>query len=459
MSDPSALLDRLPSSLQGRIHGLRQHAMRRSFAWNVSVMLVGTIIGQAASLVLQPILTRMYTPAQFGYLSVYGAVLSIFGVVASLGLEVAIPISLQDDECVNLLALNGLVLTCTTTLVALFAWLVPTHTLDVLLVGSLAHYRWLLPIGFACMGGYYIMLGVATRAGSFREIARTRISQGTSGPASQILLGLAGMGTPGLVLGYVLGQSSGTLLLFSQCVLRQRAWLRNVSWRGIATVARRYMNFPLVTSWSRVLDNAGGGLVLFLLFSACYSSDIAGFMYICDRVIGRPLMIVSTSLLQVFTGEAGRAVTQDPVLLRRRFYQVVPRQFLLAAVWVIVVNLIAAWAFPLFFGPRWAAAVPYLRALSVAYLIGAVLHPVSTTLQILEHQVTAAIWQIFRLVLVIAAVIVARRDGFSAVQALWTTSIVQAVCCVILLGLMVVAIERVVTRHQNALAAVRKPTL
>lgn len=459
MSEPSALLDRLPSSLQNRLHHLRQHALRRSFAWNVSVMLVGTVIGQAASLVLQPVLTRMYTPAQFGYLSVYGAVLALLSVIACLGLEVAIPISIDDEECANLLALSGLVLGGMTVLVALFAWLVPTHVLNTLLVGSLADYRWLLPIGFACLGGYYIMLGVATRASAFRDIARTRISQGATGPTSQILLGLAGLGTPGLVLGYVLGQSSGTLLLLNQCVLRQRAWLSAVTWRGIGTTARRYMNFPLVTSWTRLLDNAGGGLVLFLLFSSLYSSDIAGFMYICDRVIGRPLMIVSTSLLQVFTGEAGRAVTQDPVLLRRRFYQVVPRQFLLALAWVVAVNLIAAWAFPLFFGARWAAGVPYLRALSVAYLIGAVLHPVSTTLQILEHQVTAAIWQVFRLAAVIGAVFVAWREHFSAVQALWTTSVVQAVCCVILLGLMVAAIERVVSRHQQAAAAIREPSL
>jgi O-antigen/teichoic acid export membrane protein len=324
--------------------------------------------------------------------------------------------------------------------------------LQTLHISALAHDRWLLPVGFVCLGGYYIMLGVATRASAFRDIAHTRISQGTTGPASQILLGLAGLGTPGLVLGYVIGQSSGTLLLFSQCVLRQRRWLRNISWRGIVAAGRRYINFPLVTSWSRVLDNAGGGLVLFLLFSACYSSDIAGFMYICDRVIGRPLGIVSTSLLQVFTGEAGRAVTQDPVLLRRRFYQVMPRQFLLAAVWIVVVNIIAARAFPLLFGPQWAAAVPYLRALSVAYLIGAMLHPVSSILQILEYQVSAAIWQLCRLVLVVGAVLVARRADFSAVQALWVTSLVQTVCCLGLLGLMVTAVERVVARHQKAMA-------
>jgi len=47
--------------------------------------------------------------------------LSIFGVVASLGLELAIPICMADVECAKLLALNGLMPVGTTTLVALFA--------------------------------------------------------------------------------------------------------------------------------------------------------------------------------------------------------------------------------------------------------------------------------------------------------------------------------------------------
>jgi O-antigen/teichoic acid export membrane protein len=447
MSNPSALIDRLPAVLQGRIHHLWQHVAGRGFAWNVLVMLTGTVAGQAVSLLLAPVLTRLYSPTQFGYLSVYSAVLLIFGVVASLGLELAIPICMADAECANLLALNGLVLAATTTLVALFARLVSAHMLDLLWVGSLADYRWLLPIGFACLGGYYIMVAVATRSGAFKEIARTRVSQGVSGPVSQILLGVLGIGTPGLVLGYVIGQSSGTLLLFTRLVLRQREWLQGITWRGIVAMARRYSTFPLLASWARVLDMAGGGMVLFVLISACYSPEIAGFMFLSERVIERPLLIVSTSLLQVFTGEAGRAVTQDPVLLRRRFYQVVPLQFLLVSVWILGANLLAAWAFPLLFGAQWGDAVPYLRALSASYLMLSVLHPVSTTLQMLEHQVTAVVWQILRLVLIVASVLLPRHAGLSAIDALWISSLVQVVCCLALLGLMVGSIEQVVGRH------------
>jgi O-antigen/teichoic acid export membrane protein len=413
-------------------------------------MLAGTVAGQAVSTLLSPVLTRLFTPAEFGSLSVYTSVLALLATIASLGLELAIPICLADQECANLLALCGISLVTTTGLTGLIIWLIPTHALTLVGAGSLASCRYLLPIGLVCVGGYYILLAVATRAGAFGDIARTRISQGVSGPLSQTLLGVLGAGTPGLVIGSVIGQSSGTLLLCSRFVLGRREWLRQVSWRGIAAAGRRYIDFPLYASWARLLDEAGGGVVLFVLFAACYSPAIAGFMFLSERVIMRPLMMVSTSLLQVFTGEAGRTAAHDPARLRRRFRQVVPRQFLLAAAWILAANLVAGWAFPLLFGAAWTNAIPYLRALSLAYLVQVVVHPVSSTLQVLERQAAAAVWQVCRLVLVVAAVLLPWWAGASAVRALWISSLAEAACGFVLLALMAGAIEQVAARQRSA---------
>lgn len=449
MLNYAPLVDRLPTRVQGHLRRLRHLVTGQSFAGHVTVMLAGTAAGQTVSLLLSPVLTRLFTPEQFGHLSVFNSVLTLFTTIASLGLELAIPICLAERECANLLALCGIVLAATTGLVGLISWLIPRWALDLLSIGSLASYRYLLPIGLVCLGGYYIMLAVATRAGAFSSIARTRISQGLSGPLSQMLLGVLGAGTAGLVIGYVIGQSSGTLLLFIRFVLGRREWLRQITWGRIAAVGRRYIAFPLYSSWARLLDEAGGGLILFVLFAACYSPAIAGFMFLSERVVMRPLVIISTSLLQVFTGEAGRTASQNPAQLRRRFHQIVPLQFLLAATWILAANLIAAWAFPRLFGAKWADAIPYLRALSVAYLSQIVLHPVSGTLQLLERQAMAAVWQICRLGLVVIAVLVPWRSGMPAVSALWISALTEASCCLALLGVMAGVIERVAARRRD----------
>jgi O-antigen/teichoic acid export membrane protein len=296
------------------------------------------------------------------------------------------------------------------------------------------------------LGGYYVLLSVATREGAYKDIARTRLSQGISGPVSQIGFGLLGAGSPGLVFGFIIGQASGTLLLLRRFVLERRAWLAAISWRGIAAIWWRYIDFPLYSSWARLLDRAGSGDIVEVLFATCYSPAVAGFMFLSDRVIVRPLLMVSTSLLQVFTGEAGRAVSEEPALLRRRFWQVLPLQFALASAWIVAANLAAGWVFPRLFGPAWADAIPYLRALSLSYLVQMVLHPVSTTLQVLEHQRAAAVWQVCRLVLVIGAVLLPWHAGLPALTALWISSVTQAVCCLVLAGMIAISLERLTRR-------------
>jgi O-antigen/teichoic acid export membrane protein len=446
-------VDRLPARIQGHLRRWGRLGAGSGFVGNVTVMLAGTVAGQAISVLLAPVLTRLYTPTQFGYLSVYNSVLTLFAAVASLGYELALPICLAEGDCANLLALCGITLAIVSGLTGLISWLVPVSTLDLLSLGSLASYRYLLPIGLVCLGGYYILVSLATRAGAFNMIARTRISQGLSGPASQILLGVLGVGTPGLVIGTIIGQSSGTLLLFTRLVLNRREWLRQVSWRRLAAVGRRYIAFPLYASWARLLDEAGGGMILFVLFAACYSPSVAGFMFLSERVIMRPLLILSTSLLQVFTGEAGRTVSQNPLQLRRRFRQVLPLQFAIASVWIMAANLAAGWVFPRLFGASWANAIPYLHALSAAYLLQMTLHPVSTTLQLLERQATAAVWQVCRLALVVAAVLVPWRAGVPAVGALWISALTEAACCLALLALMTSAIERRTAQQRERASA------
>ena len=444
----TGLLGHVFALLHRRLRTYRGDPARPSFSWNVVVMLAGTFAGQGISILLSPVLTRIYDPSAFGYLGVYSVVLYTLSVTSCLGLDLAIPITATTFECANLLALSGIVLCLTTVAVAAVSCLVPSDILSSLWLGSLTSYRALLPIGFFALGGYFLMVAAATRAHAFQAIARTRVAQGLAGPVSQIALGLSGAGAVGLAIGFVIGQSSGTLQLFSRTVLRDPAMRAAVSRRGIAAMARRYIGFPLFASWAKVLEMAGSSAALYVLFAACFSSEIVGFMALSERVILRPLLMVSTSILQVFTGEAGRTISRDPVQLRRRFRQVVSRQFLFAAGLILLTNLLAGWAFPLVFGAVWADAVPYLQASSLAYLSLSILHPISNMLQMLERQVLAASWQAGRLILVVLAVLGPWQVGYSAVETLWIVSFVQAACCTLMLGLTAWSIDR-----QVALAA------
>lgn len=430
-----------------RVSGLRSDLARRPFLKHVSVMVTGATAGQLLSLAAAPLLTRIYTPEQFGLLSIYAAILAILVVVASMRYELALPLAQSPEEALNLAAVCGVALIAATALVGIAAFLVPEELIKawwltpihIVRVGA---YRVMVIVGFLLLGGYYIALYLATWQGAFGAIARTRIWQGFAGPTAQIGLGVAGAGAPGLIVGFILGQSASTLGLLRQSIAPHRAFLGSVSWRRSLALAWRYRRFPLIASWAALLDAAGGYNVLYLVVCLQYSPRIAGFIFLIERVVARPLSILGTSILQVFVGEAGKLRSADPAGLRRRFYQLTSRQFALAAAWIIVANIGGTFLFPIAFGAEWGEAVVYLRAVSLGYLATAVVLPVFHMLQLLEKQSVAAAWQVGRLALIVVVIGLTANPGLDASWMIFWYSAAQGVCCAVLFGLMALSIER-----------------
>jgi O-antigen/teichoic acid export membrane protein len=400
------------------------------------------------SLLLSPVLTRLYSPQEFGTLSVYSAIVAIIVVVSSMRYELALPLAKTDEDAVNLMAVCLCVLAGTTLVLSAVAVLLPASIMASLWPipgdqGPLKIYRLLLVLGYVCLGGYFVALYVATRASAYRAIAKTRLAQGVVGPTSQIVMALFGLGAPGLLVGSILGQSAGTYGLFSAMFAGRTQLLKSITWSGMKAQAKRYRQFPLVASWAALIDAIGGSQLLYLLIGATYSARIAGFIFLAERVVSRPLAIIGTSILQVFVGEAGRTVQSDPAHLKKRFYQVVTRQAALAAVWILMANLIAWLLFPTLFGEEWRDAVPYLQAISLAYLAQATVLPVFHTLQILEKQSMAAVWQIGRLILTVGVFFGATAMGLSTPLVITAYSVAQVIAGIVLLVMMAHSIQQV----------------
>jgi O-antigen/teichoic acid export membrane protein len=429
------------------LHRLSAALARRPFLKNVSIMLTGAAGGQMVSVALAPVLTRLYSPQQFGVLSVYTAILAIFVVLSSLRYDLTLPLAPTDEDAVNLMAVCGCALLAATCALGAVAFALPQASIQALWPTPIDFdridlYRALLVTGFFCLGGYYIALYMATRRGAFGAIAQTRISQGIVGPVTQIGLGASGLGAPGLVIGSILGQSAGTFGLLWKVAAKQHLGFRGVSLAKMRALAWRYRHFPLIASWAALIDAAGGNQLLFLLVSWEYSARIAGFIFLAERVVARPLALVATSILQVFVGEAGRTVSSEPAKLRARFYQVTSRQFMLSAAWIALANVAAAALFSAVFGHEWADAVVYLQAMSIGYLAQLVVMPVFHTLQLLEKQSLAACWQLCRLLLILGVFAASVHFGLRAPWAIFCYSVAQALSSATLFVLMARSIER-----------------
>lgn len=68
-----------------------------AFFRNIATLITGTTVAQAIPIAISPILTRIYTPEEFGPLALYISITSIFSVIATFRYELTI-VQVQCDE-------------------------------------------------------------------------------------------------------------------------------------------------------------------------------------------------------------------------------------------------------------------------------------------------------------------------------------------------------------------------
>ncbi|MEM2568006.1 MAG: oligosaccharide flippase family protein [Candidatus Bathyarchaeia archaeon] len=238
-----------------------------SFARNVAVLAGGTALGQAISVLASPILTRLYTPDDFGVLAVYSSILGILSVVASWRYELAIPLPDKDEDAVNLVALSLGIVVLMSFLVALGVWLLRNQIVRWVNVPALQRYLWLLPVGVLLVGAYQVFNYWAIRKKAFGALAQTKLRQGIGATATQISLGLVRPSPLGLLLGQVVGQAGGLLMLLGNFWKHAKDLWKFVDAKESVKLLSRYVRFPIFASWVGVFNTLSVQVPILMLSS------------------------------------------------------------------------------------------------------------------------------------------------------------------------------------------------
>ena len=418
---------------------------RGQFARSVSLLAGGTALGQAITVLVSPILTRLYTPEDFGVFGVYASILGIVTVIASLRYEYALPLPEDDKTAANILVICFVLLLGVTTVSWYALQGFGSQLVTWANVPELQRYLWLIPVGMLGAGTYQILNYWAVRKHDFPRIARTRLSRGVARAALQVGVGLVHSGPLGLLVGQLAGETAGSASLGLAAWKKDRAPFKAVSLRGIRQAGARYKRFPLFSSWGSLLDALGGNVPQ-LLFAAFYGAEVAGWFALGRRVIAAPLNIVVDSVAQVYFGEAARLPQSDPKAMKQLFFKLTRRLALVGGLPVLIICALAPWFFSLVFGQGWETAGRYVQILGLMFGLRLVVVPVSQTLNILEQQHWFLAWQATWMGLSIGALLAAKAAGGSDIIAVALYSLATTMAYVLLLIISWYALSRITKR-------------
>ena len=363
---------------------LKKLKPRSEFARNVLTLITGTTIAQAIPIAISPILTRVYSPEDFGVFSLYMSVVSIVAVIATGRYELAIMLPKEDKDAANIAALSILIsfIISFTTLLIVFVF--NTAITDLLGNPKISNWLYFIPVTVLLTGIYQSFNYWANRQKEYKRLASSRIMQSFTTSGSNLGMGFGGFGFSGLILGNLFGQLLATVYLVRRVIFDDRKYLKLITKNEMYLLLKKYIKFPKF-DLSASLLNVSAQQVSNILFNTMFSSSIAGYYYLTQRMLGLPVSIVAASILDVFKEQASKDF-QSRGDAKEIYLKTFKKLFFLSLIPSILLYIFAIDIFTLVFGSSWAISGEYARVLIPMLFLRFISSPLSFMLYIGEKQ-------------------------------------------------------------------------
>ncbi len=355
------------------------------FARSVITLMTGTTFAQALMILVAPILTRLYSPKDFGIFTLYSSVLGILAVVSCGRFELAIVLPEKDEDAANLLFLSILICFLMAGLTLLLAGFFRTWLANLLGAPELAPWLWFLPLSLIAAGLFQAFNYWSIRRKQFSRLSARTIMQSTVTAGAQILGGQTfHAGASGLIAGSIIGQLSATGRLAGQIIRDEGKSLRSfINAADTKRTLLRYKDFPIYSSWSGMLNTASTMLPV-LLLGYFFTPSVVGYYALGHRVLTTPMGVIGGSIAQVFYPWANEAKYNGT--LDRLTVDMFQRLLAIGFVPILLITIVAPDLFSLIFGARWVTAGEFVRWLSLWSLFVFISSPLSSLFSVMEQQ-------------------------------------------------------------------------
>jgi len=357
---------------------LKGYLNRKGAAKDVATLSLGTVLAQFIIVVATPLLSRLYTPKEFGMVAVFIAVSAVVATFVTLRYEVNILVSKTCSESKQLVLLSFALAVCLSLVVSVVAFVLPDVVRDSLGVGVLQTW-----FPWACLMGLTtavsaIAFGWLNRSQLYKKIAKLRIAQSFFFVGTSILLGFWSF-KDGLLVAQM-----GSMFLVMLLVARYLPIESPINISTISSVAYKYRSTPMYTLPTALLDIITLQLPV-ILIGAWYGSSEAGQFSLAWRVLVMPASVVGVAIGQVFFQRFAAAWPDANTAwsLLVRTWKILALVGLLP---LIALLLFGEKLFSVIFGSNWAQSGKMAVVLA-PMLFASLLHsPTSTTSIVLGTQ-------------------------------------------------------------------------
>lgn len=410
---------------------IKNFSSGKSIWKNIFLISSGTVLAQGITILLTPIVTRLYLPNDYGVLTSFNSVIAILIILASFDYHKAIPLAKNDKQVINLIFLSSLILISITLSLFLVLYFFGEAIFDNLNLNDLLNFKFYLPLALFFMGAYKIFLEYALRNRDYKTITKTSIYQSSFANSFRIILGYFNTGAIGLILSAIIGKSFGLYSLIKPLFSTKKI-INYINKTNLLNVIIRYKRYPLYSTPSNLIYTLGNNLpMLFIL--VFFGSYEVGLFGLANNIINIPLALVGMSVSQVFFAEAAKIGKHKPTELKNISTKLVSKLATFGLIPLLFVIIFGPQVFSFVFGNQWYKAGEYARVLSVMVYFHLLILPVGRLLEILELQKLGLIFNATRLICIGLVFFVTLKLNLSSINTIISYSLINSFFYILLL--------------------------
>ena len=378
---------------------------KSEFSKNVLTLMTGTTIAQAIPIAISPILTRIYTPEDFGVLALFVAITSIFGSIANGRYELAIMLPKKDENAINIFAL-GLIITFSMSFILLVLVVLFNEQITELLKNDeISVWLYFVPISVFFTGLYNILNYFNNRKKYYKDIANANIIKSIAAAVIQLSIGLIKGGVSGLISGQLVSQIFANMRLFKN-IIKDKVLVSNISKVKMILLAKRYKDFPKF-SMPGILVNVSMTNITNILISSLYDITTLGYYSVVQRVINLPSSLIGGAIGNVYFQESSLEKQQTGIAIKS-FMGVLKKLTIVGILPYFILFFVVEDIFPFIFGDNWKIAGEYAKIVIPLSLIRFIVSPISIAMTVFEKQKIGMYWQVSMFIISMSILFIAQ---------------------------------------------------
>ncbi len=372
-----------------------------NFITNVLKLVSGSVASQVLGILLLPIVSRIYSPDDFGIFQLFLAISGILVIVSTFSYQFAIMLPKTEEDAANVTSVCMVLVTLTSLLIGVIVLFIPGNVDDIFKTPGISTYLPLLPLITFLNGIFFVQNYWLSRRTRFGVISGSRVTNTLTTKVLQIGLAKPSVTPFGLIGGYIAGFAFADLVMLKG-VKKDIQVFKKVSIKRMKELAIQYKHFPLFSSWSSIANTISPQVPSFLL-AFFYSTSVVGHFSLANQVVNLPMGIVGSAIGQVFFQKVSEVKNGNGKGDMKTIVGEVYNKLISIGLFpMILLILIGEQIFTFVFGNEWGIAGTYVKILIPWIFLVFLSSPITTLYNVFEKQ---KVWLTFSMALLVSRVI------------------------------------------------------